>query len=160
AWVGTSKTRRRRRTGERGVASQTMNHVLDKARERGQVASALMPFRVSFYEHFGYGLCERLHSWTIPMSIIVDYPDSNWRFGTMADKAAMLDCRARQSRAGHCDVETDQRTMDEWFDKVPDTQLFVDDRDGRIVAYSWVRLLRENDRTLAQAVQPAWDSIE
>src|SRR5882724_623416 len=40
------------------------------ARERGFVVSALMPFRGSFYEHFGYGFVERRADWTIPMTVL------------------------------------------------------------------------------------------
>src|SRR2546423_5733340 len=59
AFVGTVKTARRTgrdAKGARGIASQIMSDCLRLARERQQVVSALMPFRVSFYEHFGYGL--------------------------------------------------------------------------------------------------------
>ena len=31
-----------------------------------QVISALMPFRGSFYEHFGYGIAECRCTWTVP----------------------------------------------------------------------------------------------
>src|SRR6476646_6257325 len=60
AYVGTIKTARR----SGGIASAIMRETLNKARHRGQVLSALMPFRGSFYEHFGYGLVERRASWT------------------------------------------------------------------------------------------------
>src|SRR5258708_4987058 len=59
AWVGTIKTHRRRTEAGDGVATQLMRETLRKAREREQVVSALMPFRGSFYEHFGYGFVER-----------------------------------------------------------------------------------------------------
>jgi hypothetical protein len=50
-----------------GVGSAVMREVLRIGRERQQVVSALMPFRASFYEHFGYGLVERRADWTIPL---------------------------------------------------------------------------------------------
>src|SRR5438876_1218858 len=65
AYVGTIRTHRRtlRHThhhtgaaGQRGVASSLMHEALRLGREREQVLSALMPFRASFYEHFGYGI--------------------------------------------------------------------------------------------------------
>ena len=66
AYVGT--THDARRSG--GVASKIMFAALDLARERGEVLSALMPFRASYYEHFGYGLCERRANWTVPIPIL------------------------------------------------------------------------------------------
>lgn len=159
AWVGASKSSRRRAGDERGVASQVMDALLDKARERGEIVSALMPFRVSFYEHFGYGLVERQNVWSIPTRVLPADTESRWRFGTLADKPAMLACRARQSLLGTCDIETSPAAIDEWFAHLtPDTQLFVDDRDGQIVAYTWVRSFEEGDLGVARFVQPAWDS--
>src|SRR5207247_2140540 len=70
AFVGTVKTQRRRSEGEKGIGTAVMREVLRAARERGQVVSALMPFRGSWYEHFGYGIVERRADWTIPMSIL------------------------------------------------------------------------------------------
>src|SRR3954452_11275506 len=53
AFVGTIKTLRRTGGSERGrgIASQVMDEMLRKARERQQPVTALMPFRASFYEH-------------------------------------------------------------------------------------------------------------
>jgi predicted acetyltransferase len=161
AWVGASKSHRRRPGNERGVASQVMDALLQKARERGEVASALMPFRVSFYEHFGYGLVERQNIWTIPLTILPSASDTAWRFGTDADKAAMVECRRRQAERGMCDIETSPAAAHEWLSYLgPDTQLFVDDRAGEIVAYTWVRTIVENDRTIAVTVQPAFVGLE
>ena len=47
-----------------------MHETLRLARERGDVLSALMPFRASYYEHFGYGLVERRCDWTVPLSVL------------------------------------------------------------------------------------------
>src|SRR5688500_12054115 len=56
AHVGTIKTHRRKGgNGGPSVATVVMNETIRAARERGFVLSALMPFRGSFYEHFGYG---------------------------------------------------------------------------------------------------------
>jgi hypothetical protein len=43
---------------------------IELARDRRQVLSALMPFRASYYEHFGYGLAERRALWTVPVSVL------------------------------------------------------------------------------------------
>lgn len=175
AWVGTSKSHRRRAgneptknepaKNERGIASQIMERVVAKARERGQSVSALMPFRTSFYEHFGYGLVEYQNIWTIPLGLLPPARTDGWRFGAASDKPAMVACRARQAAAGHCDVETSPAGMDEWFESLAEgTQLFVQADDDRIGAYAWVKTVDESDlsdgsdRLIAHLLQPSWDS--
>ena len=63
AWRGSGPSRRRgggsTASNEPGVATRIMHETIRLAREQGQVVSALMPFRGSFYEHFGYGIMER-----------------------------------------------------------------------------------------------------
>lgn len=68
--VGTIKTHRRKTADGPGVATLVMNETLRAARERGFVVSALMPFRGSFYEHFGYGFVERRMQWTLPIGVL------------------------------------------------------------------------------------------
>ena len=106
AWVGTAHDARR----SGGVATKLMGRCLQIAREREQVVSALMPFRASFYEKFGYGLVERRALWTIPIPLLptaggdgepgfelVDLDDA-------AEVAAVAACRSRQVDAGHGDL--------------------------------------------------------
>src|SRR5258706_16389479 len=64
-----------------------MRETLRKAREREQVLSALMPFRASYYEHFGYGLVERRATWTIPLPIPPTGPTDRFKFIHGADDA-------------------------------------------------------------------------
>ena len=114
AYVGTIKTQRRAGgpSGEKGVATQLMNESLRLARERGQVVTALMPFRASFYEHFGYGLIETYHEWTAPISIL---PPGDFDGVRVArderDLIGMIECRQRMAKAGQCDIE---RTREAW----------------------------------------------
>lgn len=161
AWVGTAKSHRRRGSHDRGVASQLLDALVDQARSRQQPASALMPFRVSFYEHFGFGLVERHHVWSVPTSLLPSDPDARWRYGSKSDVPAMLACRAQQVQNGACDVETDEPALAEWFASLTDdTQFFVDDRQGRIVAYTWLRTIAEGEQTIVQLAQPAWGSMD
>ncbi|HMO26420.1 MAG TPA: GNAT family N-acetyltransferase, partial [Tepidisphaeraceae bacterium] len=96
AWVGTIKTARRKRApGQRGIASQVMLAGLDRARERGEVVSALMPFRASFYEHFGYGVVERRNRWTIPISLIPAFDSPGLRFFDPDGLPALAEARTR-----------------------------------------------------------------
>ena len=124
AWVGTSHDARR----SGGVASKTMHHALGLARERGEVLSALMPFRASYYEHFGYGLCERRALWTIPVPILPQAPRGEpptHRFVEPDDDAmlqTLADLRRGQFESaalGHGDVAFPHAAMGgmrHWFD--------------------------------------------
>jgi predicted acetyltransferase len=106
AWVGAIKTMRRRGgNGSSGVASAVMRETLRKARERGDVVSALMPFRGSFYEHFGYGFVERQINWTIPISILPTGSFDGMRFYQPGDFTARAECLRRVCRRGQCDIE-------------------------------------------------------
>jgi predicted acetyltransferase len=110
AFVGTVKTARRaasaRKSNERGIASQLMVETLNRARERNEVVSALMPFRASFYEHFGYGFAERRAEWTLPLSILPQGDFEGMRFKEPQDHAAIEACRQRVCESGQCDIET------------------------------------------------------
>jgi predicted acetyltransferase len=106
AWVGAIKTMRRRSgKSSPGIASQVMREVVRSARERGHVLTALMPFRGSFYEHFGYGLVEWRNEWTIPMAILPTGDFDGIRFYEPEDFAARAQCLARVNQAGQCAVE-------------------------------------------------------
>jgi predicted acetyltransferase len=105
AYVGTVKSARRRGGKEMGVASAVMWETLRIARQRGDVVTALMPFRVSFYEHFGYGAVERRAEWTIPLSITPAMDCSGWKFMTAGDRAAQAQQWQRSVQGGQCDVE-------------------------------------------------------
>lgn len=105
AWVGTIKTQRRRSSNEEGVATQIMRETLRVARERGQVVSALMPFRASFYEHFGYGLVERRNEWTVPLSLLPRGDTDGMRAFKPDDLPELMKQRQRAVERGQCDIE-------------------------------------------------------
>jgi predicted acetyltransferase len=112
AWVGTIKTHRRSgRDAGRGIASCIMPELLKRAREQGQVLTALMPFRASFYQHFGYGLAERRDEWTIPLPILPRGDSRGVRFMTENDLPAVQACRQRADERGQCAIE---RTHQSW----------------------------------------------
>ena len=108
AWVGAIKTARRRGGGNvSGVASAVMRETLRIARERGCIVSALMPFRVSYYEHFGYGVVERRSEWTIPLSILPTDACDGWRFIQPEDRPALATAWQQAVADGQCDIERD-----------------------------------------------------
>ena len=111
AHVGTIKTHRRKSgsstsgTREPGVATLIMNETLRAARERGSVVSALMPFRGSFYEHFGYGFVERQAVWTLPMAVFPRIACDDIRFYREADFDEIVRLKQRLTERGHGDIE-------------------------------------------------------
>jgi predicted acetyltransferase len=156
AYVGTIKTRRR----SGGLASAVMRETLNKARERGQVLSALMPFRASFYEHFGYGLVERRAQWTIPLSVLPTGPAERFEFVTETDPA-MAACRQRMVQQGQCDFE---RSAGSWkvFGSNAREGFVVADRakDGTVRSWwNWSQQ-KKNDKDILHVYDQAFDSIE
>src|SRR6185312_7314571 len=111
AWVGTIKTHRRRTEGQDGIATRVMRETLRKAREKGQVVSALMPFRASYYEHFGYGLVERRNEWTLPLSVLPHGSCETIRVFQPGDLLELVAFRQRTVELGQCDIE---RSADAW----------------------------------------------
>jgi predicted acetyltransferase len=58
----------------RGLAAQLTTSGFHRARERGDVASALYPFRTSFYRKLGYGLAGEVQQFQIPPAALPDDP--------------------------------------------------------------------------------------
>lgn len=130
AWVGAIKTMRRKGGGGTpGVASAVMRETVKHGRDRGDVVSALMPFRASYYEHFGYGIVERRCDWTVPIPALPAGPFDTIRFYEPGDFAARADCLARVNRAGQCEIE---RSTEYWklLESSPPEGFAVVDRDG------------------------------
>jgi predicted acetyltransferase len=117
AFVGTVRTRRRvaRSPGSAGVASQLMHETLRLARERGQVLSALMPFRASYYEHFGYGVVERRCEWSVPLAVLPHGAFDGFRYATDADRPAIAACHQRAVQRGQCDIERAPARWEHFF---------------------------------------------
>lgn len=53
-------------TRRQGLAGQLTCSAFEQARARGEVASALYPFRTSFYRKLGYGIAGEVHQFRIP----------------------------------------------------------------------------------------------
>lgn len=135
AYVGTIKTARRTGGTEKGIASQLMFETLRKAREREQPISALMPFRASYYEHFGYGNAEQRTEWTIPLSILPRGDFAGVRFYREGDLPKMQALRQRECQAGQCDIETSPEAWEFWMSQWGDGLVAVDDVNGNIQSY-------------------------
>jgi predicted acetyltransferase len=113
AWVGAIKTMRRRGGGGTpGVASLVMREMVRHARDRGDVVTALMPFRASYYEHFGYGVVERRHDWTIPLAALPSGSFETIRYFQPGDFDARGQCLSRVNKSGQCAIE---RSPQQWL---------------------------------------------
>jgi len=140
AWVGTVKTHRRRVSGEDGVATQVMRETLRKARERGQVISALMPFRASFYEHFGYGLVEQRNEWTLPLAVLPHGPFEGIRFYDPRDLSELVAFHQRVIEQGQCDIERSHEAWAATIARAESGFLFIDraGNDGPVRGFLWL----------------------
>src|SRR5439155_2892584 len=158
AYVGTIKTHRRGGAkGERGIASQLMLEALRKARERGEVISALMPFRASYYSHFGYGLAERRTEWLLPLAVLPSGDFDGFRFAEPRDHSAIADLRQRQCVRGQCDIE---RSPEGWqtyrglYMPRNDGMEVVDrpDANGPVLSWMYFVEVKENEKTYVKAI--------
>ena len=95
-----------------GVATQLMRELVRKARDREQAVTALMPFRNSFYERFGYGVVERRHDWTVPTALLPAGDFDGYRHYVPADLEALAVCRQKQVCRGQCDLKRTKATWE------------------------------------------------
>ena len=110
AAVAISPTHRRR-----GLAGRMLTSGFEHARERGDVASALFPFRAAFYEELGYGLAGEAHQYQVPPSLLPDDREERRRIrlvDTPEDEQAMWDVYDEAART----LQTGQlhRTARSW----------------------------------------------
>ena len=154
AYVGTVKTHRR----SGGVASAIMRAALDKARERGQVLSALMPFRASYYEHFGYGLVERRATWTIPLALLPTGPTDGFSILTGVDEPRR-DCRHRMVQSGQCEIERMPGAWKHWGDQEGESYVVADHPAGQPMRSWWVwTQQKQNGKDVLTVDDQAYDS--
>src|SRR5688572_5844296 len=156
ASVGTVRTERRKTGDGVGVGSAVMQEVVRHARERGFVASALMPFRVSFYENFGYGVVERKREWTVPLELIPRGESGSVRYYREADFDELSACRQRIAEANHCDMA---RSSAVWkmYIRWSETGFLLVDRAGDGPVRGWMTLLHQSGADGADTVCANWD---
>src|SRR5688500_4588542 len=130
AHVGTIKTHRRKAASGKGVATVVMNETLRAARERGFVVSALMPFRGSFYEHFGYGFVERRKEWTLPMAVLPKGDFGDVRFYRLDDLDELVRFKQRVTERGHGDIERSRGLWEKYLKAAEDGHAIVDRATG------------------------------
>ena len=156
ASVGTAKTHRRKTHQGPGVATQLMQEVLRQAREQEYVASALMPFRVSFYEFFGYGVVERKKEWTIPLELIPRGEFGSIRYFRPDDLDELVACRHRVAQANQCDID---RSVELWREHVDyfNKGFFVVDREGSGEVRGWMAIEHASSPDGIDTIRVFWD---
>ncbi len=117
--VSIAPTHRKRR-----LAAELMTAALRMARERGDVASALYPFRSSFYKKLGYGQSGEALQYQIAPALL---PDSDERYKVELLESAETRSEALSLYAGWASAQTGQL-----------------ERGQRI----WTHLIEQQDRAL------------
>ena len=176
AWVGTLKTARRSSapgsaashagagegSREPGVATRIMHETLRRAREREQVISALMPFRGSFYEHFGYGIMERRFEWTLPLAVLPPGPADGLRFYEPADLPELVACRQRVVEAGQCDIERSAAVAAHYFGTWDEGMIVVDRPADGGPLRGWMALAHQHEpdgTDTIRVTQPGYQDV-
>jgi predicted acetyltransferase len=162
AWVGTIKTHRRNlRAPGGGVASQIMREALRRAREHEQVVSALMPFRGSYYEHFGYGIVERRCTWTVPLAVLPAGSFEGVGFLEMSDADALAACRQRIVARGQCDIERSEGGWGVYLKKWEDGLVAVDRlADGSIGGYLAFQHMQINEKDVVNVTEVGYEDFD
>lgn len=162
AYVGTIKSARRRGGSEPGVASAVMREVLRRAREREHVVSLLMPFRASFYEHFGYGVVERRAQWTIPLSVLPSGECDGWRLSMPDDHRAYSDQWQAAVEAGQCDIERSAGRWQYLRAREDEAMVFIDRpaSDGPVRGGAFITQETLNDRRIVKVIEWSVESPE
>jgi predicted acetyltransferase len=136
--VAIAPTRRRR-----GLAGKMICEGFRDALERGDVASALYPFRVAFYAGLGYGLAGAAHQYHVPPDQFPDDRAARDRLrlvSTAQDEAAMRDVYARGAALETGQFERDERSWKNAWPGTPDhAGILYQGDDGRAEAYVIVR---------------------
>ena len=161
AFVGTIKTHRRRTHSGDGVATQLMRETLRRAREREQVVSALMPFRASFYEHFGYGLVERRNDWTVPLSILPSGPSEGLRFYRPDDMPELASFRQRVIERGQCEIERPAAAWEAQLKRADHGFAIVDrpQADGPVRGHLWMEQTQAGAKSHVQVRDVVFQDI-
>jgi hypothetical protein len=115
-----------------------------------------MPFRASFYEHFGFGNAEQRVEWTVPLALFPRGDFTGVRFlDDPADRAALLAARRIECERGQCDVETTPQSQAMWMeDYWVNGNTFVIERAGGLVGF--VHLVDERGPEMATVVVEDW----
>jgi predicted acetyltransferase len=98
-----------------------------------------MPFRGSWYEHFGYGIVERRADWTVPMAILPHGDFETVRFyEPQRDRPALMECRQRVAQRAQADIERSAAAWDAYVEDIERHGFLVVDRHGDGPVRGWM----------------------
>lgn len=137
----------------RGVGRTLCEYALRISAERGDVLSALFPFRPAFYARFGWAVAGALHRYRFrPEAIMLDV-EAPVRLAGSEDEAGIRACYERMAHRSRGPIARAARTWRQHFDS-PGTWAYVHDDDG-ITGYMLVRYGRQRspDRRTLRIVE-------
>jgi len=121
-----------------GVAGAMCREALNRARGRGDVVSALYPFRPSFYHRLGWALVGELHSYRFAPENLADAGDPDVHLARPADLRHIYDCYARTAIRSNGMIRRDPPRWDHLTGSA-DTHLYVARGAGSVAGYMVVR---------------------
>jgi predicted acetyltransferase len=98
----------------RGLATRMLTAGFEHARERGDVASALFPFRASYYESLGYGLAGEAHQYQIPPGVLPDVREERLRVSLVESEAELAAMRAVYDAGARLQTGQVERSERSW----------------------------------------------
>lgn len=98
----------------RGLAGRLLAAGFEHARARGDVASALYPFRISYYRGLGYGLAGEAHQFQFPPRALPDAPGERIRVNLARGDEDFAAMRAVYEDAARAWTGQFQRTERSW----------------------------------------------
>lgn len=100
---------------KRGLATRMLVAGFEHARERGDIGSALFPFRAAFYAGLGYGLAGEAHQYQVPPGLFPDDRTERFRVRLVDDEADEAAMRAvYREAAQHLQTGQLDRTDRNW----------------------------------------------
>jgi Acetyltransferase (GNAT) domain len=104
-----------------------------------------MPFRASYYEHFGYGVVERRSEWSVPVGLLPVVPTDGIKLYEEHDLGALVELKQAVAMAGQCDFD---RPEGEWRRMLVRGEAgftVVDRPEGHGQARGWATFVTETD---------------
>jgi predicted acetyltransferase len=147
---------------KRGLASRLLVAGFEHARERGDVGSALFPFRAAFYEGLGYGLAGEAHQYQVPPMLLPDDKKERMRVRLVdgeEDAAAMRDIyreAARNLQTGQ--IDRTERTWGKSWGRDDLAAVLYRGESGEAEGYAIVRYRADLpvDRRFIEVEERVW----